>query len=93
MINENKNGMSFLYNACIVAQNWNMSQVNRNVLSKNLTKYRKDRGLTKEALSLALGFDNSYISKVENCGVNITIDRISLIANYLEVKMVDLFKE
>mgnify|MGYP003290307860 CR=1 FL=1 len=85
--------MTFLYFECIIAQNWNMSQAYRKILSKNLSIYRKRKGLTKEALSLALGFDNSYISKVENCRVNITIDRMTMIANYLEVKIVDLFND
>jgi len=78
---------------CIIAQNWIMSQAYRKIFGKNLSIYRKRKGLTKESLSLALGFDNSYISKVENCRVNITIDRMAMIANFLEVSIFDLFND
>ncbi len=49
--------------------------------------------MTKEALSITLGFDNSYISKLENENVNATIDKITLIADYFGVNFIDLFKD
>ena len=45
----------------------------------------------REELSLALGFDNSYISKLEKGKINITIDKLSVIADYFNVDLVDLF--
>ncbi len=59
---------------------------------KNLKKIRKQKGLTQEGLSLSLNLDNSYIGKVENAQLNITIDKMILIAEYLGVDIVDLFK-
>lgn len=46
--------------------------------------------MKKEELSLTLGFDNSYISKLENCNVNITIDRMDKIAKYFGVELAEL---
>lgn len=64
----------------------------RKILANNITKYRKKKGLTREELSLSLGFDNSYISKLEKGKLNITLDRLMAISNCLGVKLSDLFK-
>ena len=87
------NGMSFLLFALIIFHNWNMSQALRENFSQNLKKLRQERGLKREELSLMLGFDNSYISKVEKGKVNITIDRIEKIATILEIPAEFLFKK
>lgn len=42
-----------------------MKQDSKIVLAKNIEKLRTFKKLTREALSLILGFENSYISKVE----------------------------
>lgn len=68
-----------------------MSQVSRKILAKNIEKLRKERNIKKEELSLALGFDNSYISKLEKGRINITIDKIDLIANYFNIDIKELF--
>ena len=68
-----------------------MSQEARKILANSIERLRKSKHMTKEALSLALGFENSYISKVECLKMNITIDRLSLIADYLGVDVKDLF--
>lgn len=49
--------------------------------------------MKKEELSLTLGFDNSYISKLEKCNVNITIDKINIIAKYFGVELAELLTE
>ena len=48
--------------------------------------------MKREALSLALSMDNSYISKVEKCRVNVPIDRLEIIANFFEIDVIDLLK-
>lgn len=72
-----------------------MSQANKNkareTLAQNIIKLRKKHLIKREELSLALGFDNSYISKLEKAKINITIDKIELIANYFKVSVKDLF--
>ena len=69
--------------------------MNKNIKKKfgrNLRKIRKEKGVTQEQLSLFLGLDNSYIGKVENGKLNITIDKMILIADYFEINLVELFK-
>lgn len=61
-------------------------------LCKNIKRLRKQKGLSQEELSLNLDLDGSYIGKVENGKLNITIDKISAIAKFLEVEVVELFK-
>lgn len=70
-----------------------MSQEARKYIAKNVNKYRILKGLTKEELSLILGLDNSYISKLERKNVNITIDKLEQIANVLNVKIIKLLDE
>lgn len=72
-------------------QNWNMSQDIKQLLAKNVTKLRTAKKLRREELSLLLGFDNSYISKLEKGNVNITINRLQIIADYFEVDASELF--
>ncbi len=69
-----------------------MSQDIRKIFALNIKTLREKKGLKKEELSLLLGFDNSYISKLEKQRVNITIDKISKIASFFEVEVKDLFK-
>ncbi len=68
-----------------------MSPEIRKILAKNITKLRKEKKLKREELSLELGFDNSYISKLEKCKINITLDKIALIAKHFNVEVKDLF--
>ena len=81
----------------IIAHNWNMSQdnilSNRIILATNIKRLRSKSKIRREELSLALGFDNSYISKLEKGKINITIDKLSIIADYFKIDLVDLFKK
>jgi len=72
--------------------NWNMSQFTRNKLAENIKKLRLEKNLKREELSLILGFDNSYISKLEKSKINITIDKLEKIANYFETETYNLLK-
>ena len=69
-----------------------MSQEIRNKLAKNIAKYRIKKHLNKEELSLLLGFDNSYISKLEKSRINITIDKLQKIAEFFEIDCYLLLK-
>lgn len=69
-----------------------MSQDVRNTIAKNIQKFRVSKNLKKEELSLILGFDNSYISKLEKGNINITIDKLDKIAKYFEIDIKELFK-
>ncbi len=64
----------------------------KNKLAKNIKKLRQKANISQESLSLELDFDVSYIGKVENEKMNISIDRIIKIANFFEVTFDKLFK-
>ncbi len=69
--------------------------MNKNVkkrFGRNLKKFRRMKGLSQEELSLELDLDGSYIGKVENAKLNITIDKIISIADYLGIDVIELFK-
>ena len=88
-----KTGMSFLLIFQNISQNWNMSQEIRNRIAINVKVLRFEKKLIREELALLLGFDNSYISKLERGSVNITIDRLSKIAEYFAVDICALLKK
>lgn len=69
-----------------------MSQNLRDTLAYNIKTLRISKNLKKEELSLILGFDNSYISKLEKSNINITIDKIEKIAKYFNIKPYLLLK-
>ena len=67
---------------------------NRNIkigTIKKCKKYRDKLCLKKEDLSLKAGFDNSYISKLEANKMNITIEKLDIIADALNINTKDLF--
>lgn len=64
----------------------------KKILGKNVRKLRKQRGYSQEELSLNLDLDGSYIGKVENGKLNITIDKIAAIAKFLDIEVIELFK-
>ena len=69
-----------------------MSQTIREKLAKNIMQLRISKKLKREELSLILGFDNSYISKLEKGKINITIDKLEIISNYFDVETYKLLK-
>ena len=69
-----------------------MSQEIRAVLASNIEKLRTKRNLKREELSLQLGFDNSYISKLEKSRINITLDKLEKIANFFDTDVYRLLK-
>ena len=85
--------MTFLLLIGIVFHNDDMSQSARWLISNNVKALRQKAGLKREELSLALGFDNSYISKLEKGNVNITIDRLETIAGYFNIDIYKLLKK
>lgn len=84
--------MSFLLLIRIIVQNWNMSQDIRKTLAENVERLRESKKMKREQLSLTLGFDNSYISKLEKKKINITLDKLVKIAEYFEVEPYKLLR-
>ncbi len=67
-----------------------MSQGIRDRIATKIKKLRVLKKLNREELSLLLGFDNSYISKLEKGNINITIDKLDMIAKYFDLDVKDL---
>ena len=59
----------------------------------NVAKQRIKKDLSAYELSLRLGKDASYIHKLENGKINVSLKMILAICEQLEVSVVDLFKE
>lgn len=70
-----------------------MSQDIRQILANNIKNLRTQKKLSREELSLVLGVDNSYVSKLEKSKINITLDKIEMLANYFETIKKLLFKD
>jgi len=64
----------------------------RLILSKNIKKYRAIINISQEELAYRCNLHRTYISDVERCNRNISIDNIEKIANALEVSPADLLK-
>ena len=63
-----------------------MNQDIRQILANNIKNLRTQKKLSREELSLTLGVDNSYISKLEKGKINITLDKIEMLANYFGIE-------
>lgn len=59
----------------------------------NVAKARIKNNLSAYELSLRLGKDASYINKLENGKINVSLKMILAISEELSIKVVDLFKE
>lgn len=70
-----------------------MSQDSKALIAKNLRLKRLECGFKQEELSLIVGRDNSYISKLENARMNATINKLDCIATALNIKTKDLFED
>ncbi len=69
-----------------------MNQDIRQILANNIKNLRTQKKLSREELSLTLGVDNSYISKLEKGKINITLDKIEMLANYFGIEVYLLLK-
>lgn len=65
----------------------------RSILSKNIKKYRGEIDISQEELAYRCGLHRTYISDIERCTRNISIDNIEKIAFALAVSPADLLKE
>ena len=84
--------LSIVENDLCNCENLFMTKDLKKILAKNVKRLWKSSGLSQEELSLELDFDGSYIGKVENAKLNITIDKIAKIADYFGVEPMLLFK-
>jgi len=59
----------------------------------NVAKERIKQNLSAYELSLRLGKDASYVSKLENGKINVSLKMIIAISESLQVNICNLFKE
>lgn len=57
---------------------------------RNLRTIRKSKGFSQERLAHEAGIDRSYLGKIERGEVNITIEKIYLLAEHLQCRPADL---
>lgn len=64
----------------------------REVLADNVRRRRTGLGLSQEGLADLAGFHRTYVSQVERCRANISLDNIEKLASYLGVPVYELLK-
>lgn len=64
----------------------------RQRISANLKRLRKARDLSQEELAELGEFHRTYVSQLERCVTNISIDGLERLANALSVDVRDLLK-
>jgi transcriptional regulator with XRE-family HTH domain len=65
----------------------------RERIAANLNRLRKTRGLSQEQLAELAEFHRTYVSQLERCVTNISIDGLERLARALDVDVVDLLKK
>lgn len=61
-------------------------------LSTNIKRLRKEQGISQERLALKADIDRSYMSEVERCLANPSIEALLKIGNALEVTPSELLQ-
>ena len=65
----------------------------RTRISTNLKRLRGTRRLSQEQLAELADFHRTYVSQLERCVTNISIDGLERLAQALEVDVIDLLKK
>lgn len=60
---------------------------------KNLKRLRLDKRLSQESLALSADLDRTYIPSIEKGERNVSITVVEKLANALNVKISELFKD
>lgn len=64
----------------------------RQRISSNLKRLRGDRRLSQEQLAELADFHRTYVSQLERCVTNISIDGLERLAQALKVDVTELLK-
>ena len=65
----------------------------RRIFAANMVRLREQAGLSQERFAEKIGFHRTYVSAVEGCKRNVSLDNIDKIARALKVRAADLLKE
>lgn len=55
------------------------------LLGQNIRKARQEKKISQEKLALMCGLDRSYMGRIERGEVNLTVEKLYLIASVLKV--------
>ena len=69
------------------------AQSSREVLAENLKRLRTQQNLSQEVLAENAGFHRTYVSQVERCKTNISLDNLEKLASHLGVQTYVLLVE
>ena len=61
-------------------------------IGKNIQRVRKDKGYTQETLSELMNVSWSYVAKIEAGILNLSIGKITEIANYLDTDINNILR-
>jgi transcriptional regulator with XRE-family HTH domain len=64
----------------------------KQAISSNIQRIRKAQGISQEKLALKADVDRSYMSQIERCLANPSIDALLRISNALEVAPSELLQ-
>ncbi len=63
------------------------------VFGTNLRKFRKEKGVSQEKFAELCGLHRTYISDIERCNRNVSLENVQKIADALGVESFLLIKE
>lgn len=64
----------------------------RKRISENLKRLRQEQGLSQEKTAELADFHRTYVSQLERCVTNVSIDGLERLAHALGVDVVELLK-
>ena len=64
----------------------------RDRVAANIFRLRKAKGLSQEELAEVAEFHRTYVSQLERCVTNISIDGLERLAQALEVDIIELLR-
>ena len=62
-------------------------------IGKQIKRYREQAGLTQEQLATVVGVTQENISQMENDKLGITVDKLRLICDALDVTITDILEQ
>lgn len=65
----------------------------RRLIAKNLKEIRLSKRISQEELAFSADIDRTYVSGLERCVRNPTVDLLDKLAAVLDIKTADLFAE
>lgn len=68
----------------------NLPLTARQRVAVNLKRLRSERGISQERMAELADFHRTYVSQLERCVTNISLDGLERIAKALEIDVVDL---